>query len=256
MNIQRLSAIWRFQHDTPSALEEVSLFLNDGVARIFDITEQTNTPKQVLRWFVFACIHHMASSHADSANGFVGARGVMSFGERVLLGEEIQSLSDYMSGPAEVHARFGRKVCAYSPKEFQLNLAFSRAYLIESGGKSVGLEHPSLYVDAAALDALENLLNNVSSDEMIGQNCDALGIPKRIVTLKRTYKVERGKDAKAFKFCVLRKTDSEFQHFVEFIFAVPEIPFSKRGIVTTLHRLERIIAADELRQLSENVIRM
>lgn len=178
----------------------------------------------------------------------------MSYGERVLLGEEIQSLSDYMSGSAEAHARFGKKVCVYSPKEFQLNLAFSRAYIIESGGKCAGLEHPSLYIDVAALDALESLVNNMSTDEMVGQDCDPFGIPNQIVTLKRLYKVERMKDEKTFKFCVLRKADTEFRQFVEFTFAIPSIPFSKRGIVTTMHRLENLVADDELTQGSKNVI--
>ena len=195
----------------------------------------------------------MASSHADVANGFVGARGVMSYGERVLLGEESQSLSDYMSGSAEAHARFGKKVCVYSPKEFQLNLAFSRAYIIESGGKGVGLEHPSLYVDAVSLDALESLVNNVTADEMIGQDCDPFGVPNKIVTLKRLYKVERLKNENGLRFCVLRKADGEFKQFVEFTFAVPEILISRRGIVTTMHRLENLIADDELRQGSKNI---
>jgi hypothetical protein len=253
-NIHRLSTIWESFHDSSSPPDEVALFLNDGIARVFDVTDETRDPKRILRWFVFACIYHMASSHTDGANGFAGARGVLSYGERVLLGREIKILSDYTVGSADLPSRLGNRVCVYSPKEFQLNLAFSRAYIIESGGKSVGLEHPSLYIDAAALNALEALVNDISFDESVRQDFDSLGVPSRIVPLKRIYKVERRQEQNGLKqFSVLRNSGDGFKAFVELTFAVPEISFSKRGIVTTVHRLENLVADDELRQGHRNI---
>ena len=248
-NIHRLKSIWESYHDPSSAPDDVALFLNDGMARVFDITEQTRDPKRILRWLVFACIYHMASSRTDGANGFAGARGVLSYGERVLLGEETKSLSDYLIGTADAKGQFSRRVCVYSPKEFQLNLAFSRAYIIESSGKSAGLEHPSLYVDAAALNALEALVNNAAFEDLEGQDFDSSGIPNRIVPLKRLYKVERYRDQNALrKFSVSPSIGNGFRPFVELTFAVPGIPFSKRGIVTTLHRLEELVADSEFKQ--------
>ena len=116
----------------------------------------------------------------------------MSYGERVLLGEDIQSLSDYMSGSAEAHTRFGKKVCVYSPKEFQLNLAFSRAYIIESGGKRVGLEHPSLYVDGAALDPLPIFLyHRASFLSLLGEKDQSRQIFASFVKEQGEFKVEQ-----------------------------------------------------------------
>lgn len=232
-------------------MDEVALFLNDGVARIFDVTQQTRDPKRVLSWFAFACIQRIASSRADVANGFAGARGVLSYGERVLLGEEMQFLSNYLVGSVEAHNRFGGKICVYSPKEFQLNLAFSRAYIIESGGRKKGLEHAALYVDQVVLDALENLVNDVSSKELAEQDFDpATGGGNKVLEVERRYTIERRQEKDLLKMSVSQKTGDHCEQVAEFIFALPEILFSdeRSGIVTKVHRLVRVVADNELIQ--------
>jgi len=246
-NIERLLGIWSFLHATHSPQAEVSIFLNDGVARTFDITEETKNPKSVVLWFVLACQHHLDCSRNDVVNGFPGLRGVMSYGERVQLGEETQHLSDYLYGSPEAHARFGARVCVYSPKETQLNLAFARAYIIENAGACAGLKGPGFFVDGAALNSLELLLNNKCSLEGIVS-------PNAIEPVTRLYKVERLADDKAFRFCVLQKTRNDFEQIVEFTFAVPEIQFSRRGIITGIHRLTNIHFNPELMDGSKNVI--
>ncbi len=55
-------------------------------------------------------------------------------------------------------------IMVYSPKEFQMNTAFSKAYIIETAGTKAGLTGTNLYIDEEFLKYLEFILtkdNNV-----------------------------------------------------------------------------------------------
>jgi hypothetical protein len=49
-NIARLSNVWQVAHSASSPLDEVALFLNDGIARVYDYEPELETPGDILRW--------------------------------------------------------------------------------------------------------------------------------------------------------------------------------------------------------------
>ena len=122
-NIARLSNVWQVAHSASSPLDEVALFLNDGIARVHDFEPELETPGDILHWFDQMFRYHGTISAVDRQNGFPGIRTVLCFGERVKIGKSTIPASDYIAGSSEFRERHRERICVYSPVEFQLNLA-------------------------------------------------------------------------------------------------------------------------------------
>jgi hypothetical protein len=63
-----------------------------------------------------------------------------------------------IDGPSDIFtARYARRTAIYSPFEFQLNLAFAKAYLIESKGTRVGLTGARFFIHQSVFDFFTGL---------------------------------------------------------------------------------------------------
>lgn len=125
-----------------------SLNLNDGIILNFDINANIFAFKEslvnVLDDFV---LEFESLNYIDSVSGHPGIRGVLTFGHRY----------NYTQAESTVLAATSRTI-AYHPKEFQMNTAFSKAYIIESSGSKAGISGNNLYVDEFLIAFIENTL--------------------------------------------------------------------------------------------------
>ena len=82
----------------------------------------------------------------DKRNGFPGARSILSIGHRFSY-----------DGCNHSYDLIQNRTTAYYPNEFQMNTAFSKAYIMEESGSCANISGSSLYIDCAVFDFLKNL---------------------------------------------------------------------------------------------------
>lgn len=148
-----------------SQMNERNLILNDGIAKVFIPDDGLWGKKAInsIAYYLRACIElHMAINQVERATGYPGCRSVMAFGECIeYLAEEVK-YDDYVlnytkpdkDGLSSNAQRNGNPTIIYNPKELQMNTAFSKAYILESGGLNAGLPGNNLYMDQSVIDAV------------------------------------------------------------------------------------------------------
>lgn len=125
-----------------------SFTLNDGVIYNFDIETNKIGFKDRLVMVLDDFIGEYESLNIrDYRNGFPGVRGVITFGHRYnyTSAESTLSVADDFTS-------------AYHPKVFQMNTAFSKAYIMEASGSSAGVSGNNLYIDKYLLNRIEDLI--------------------------------------------------------------------------------------------------
>jgi len=126
----------------------ITFNLNDGVIANLDIEKSKLGFKPQLVMALDDLILEFESLNTrDYRSGFPGMRGILTFGHRY----------NYTHTESTVMVANNRTI-AYHPKVFQMNTAFSKAYIIESSGSKAGISGNHLYIDEFLLDAIERLL--------------------------------------------------------------------------------------------------
>lgn len=144
---------------------ERNLILNDGIAKVFMPDDGPFNKSDINSVSIFFrhCIElHMAISQTEKANGFPGCRSVIAFGDSIeYLAEEVK-FDDYVLNYTKpegheissIAERVGNPTIIYNSKELQMNTAFSKAYILESGGSKAGLPGNNMYIDQSVIDAI------------------------------------------------------------------------------------------------------
>ena len=237
-NIARLSNMWQVAHSASSPLDEVALFLNDGIARVHDYEPELETPGDMLRWFDQMFRYHGTISAVDLQNGFPGIRTVLCFGERVKIGKSTILASDCIVGWSEFRERLRDKICVYSPVEFQLNLAFSKAYFIERLGSGIGLEKNSaFYIEDAAVNVMTEFLHSRCFHEFAGKIVCADGIPSQVVPVQSQYAVTTVDSGADLEVRVMRDAGQGSQLYYAFRYTKPPIQVDNNGLKTRVHKI-------------------
>lgn len=123
-----------------------SLALNDGAIFNYDIEKSKKYLIKEIVYFIDDMINDYETvNYKDTENGYPGARGIITFGHR------------YNYGYADTTVSLNTNV-SYHPKEFQMNTAFSKAYLMESSGSKFGISGNNLFFDNYLLTILEKLI--------------------------------------------------------------------------------------------------
>lgn len=145
---------------------ERNLILNDGIAKVFHPKSKFDDKSNLLgiSMFLRSCVElHMSINETEHENGFPGCRTVLAFGENIeYLAEEVR-FDDYVwnyskpngSEISRLAKSVGNPIVIYNPKELQMNTAFSKAYILESGGTKSGLQGNFLYIDKSVINAIE-----------------------------------------------------------------------------------------------------
>ena len=113
-----------------------SLTLNDGAIFNYDIVTPKKDLIKEMVFFIDDLINDYETvNYKDVQKGHPGARGIITFGHRYNYG--------YADTTVAVSSNDN---ISYHPKEFQMNTAFSKAYLMESAGSKFGISGNHLFL--------------------------------------------------------------------------------------------------------------
>lgn len=148
-----------------SSIQERNLILNDGIAKVYHPLHKKIWNNNILGISMFfrSCVElHMSISKTEHEKGYPGCRSVIAYGDNIeYLADEIR-LDDYVmnytkpkgSSMSDLAKKTGNPVIVYNPKELQMNTAFSKAYILETGGSKAGIPGNYMYIDKSVLDGI------------------------------------------------------------------------------------------------------
>lgn len=148
-----------------SSPDERNLILNDGISKVYMPDDSIFGKREISSIAIYFrhCIElHMTINQTEKVNGYPGCRSVMAFGDCIeYLAEEIK-FDDYVfnytkpkgQSISSIAQKIGNPTVIYNPKELQMNTAFSKAYILESGGSKAGLPGNNFYIDQSAINAV------------------------------------------------------------------------------------------------------
>ena len=152
---------------TASELEALFL-INDGVARNYDFIAERGF-RYMMVWLhgVWRC--HTRVNLEEWAQQLPGLRTVITRGQRLvygppgLTGEEILRAKNPELPLSDIRAiyveSFLKKTVCHMPFEFQMNLAFAKAYSLEALGSRGGLKGPRFFMDNSFVSFFESALD-------------------------------------------------------------------------------------------------
>lgn len=160
-NINRINNLKMVFQNVNSFPSEKTLIMNDGFIRNMDIVSIDDGMQQnYLYWFNCILNNFYTLNRVDKQCDFSGARGVLTYGHRFDYMNNQLTLADIMQTSKENIPKYEKNILVYSPKEFQMNTAFSKAYIMESAGSRAGIVGSNLYID---IDFLERLAKIIES---------------------------------------------------------------------------------------------
>lgn len=127
IHFDRLHKLLMMTHMTVDPSYERVIAINDGVARNVDLEGSMANPLPFLCWIRETIFKHELYCKQGIKNGFPGVRTTIAIGERTDFGFENTTMSDFLRKQVQPN-----DVIVYSPRPFQNNLAFAKAYLIET----------------------------------------------------------------------------------------------------------------------------
>lgn len=142
-----------------NAISEKSLILNDGLVKVSEIDE--NFHPILLGIFLRGCIFtHCSIRNKEKENGYPGPRSVITFGESIKYLEEEIKFDDYVlnytkknqKNISKIASINGNPTIVYNPSPFQMNTAFSKAYILDSLGSKYGISGANIFVDDSFLE--------------------------------------------------------------------------------------------------------
>lgn len=156
-NMKRIEELFDVFSDGFSSNFGISLALNDGVIKNRDINYESNDSIIGMLRFIAALVwDYEAINKRDKENGYPGLRGVITCGKRF----------NYDSTNTAYDVATQSDV-SYHPKEFQMNTAFSKAYIMEESGSKMGLHGSWLFWDKNVFKILEEYTRNSIYGDML-----------------------------------------------------------------------------------------
>ena len=139
--LERIESVAPFFMGPFSQSYDTKIFLNDGAASNYDLDLSSgDSIKKALLYLEGLFTDFEALNDSDVGSGNAGVRGIVTTGYRY----------HYLrSSATEDFTRQGggSPIISYHPKEFQMNTAFSKAYIVDDAGTAAGFSKPSIYVD-------------------------------------------------------------------------------------------------------------
>lgn len=115
------------------------LTFNDGFASTIDVDPITPDTYSDVLLFLEGALHNFeAINIEEQRRKFPGARGIITLGQRFSY-DSCNSTYDLVS----------ERTTSYHPVEFQMNTAFSKAFIMEETGSRAGISGNNLYIDIA-----------------------------------------------------------------------------------------------------------
>jgi hypothetical protein len=170
---------------------EFVLTLNDGIVRCCDAERITHL--DLLSFWFRACVWtHNWINEREKYMSLPGARTVLAAGAKLVHSTPELHLDDFVldytkAEPgtlSNVAKQAGNPAVALNPLPLQLNLAFSKAYVLETLGSKVGVQGAHFFIDQSVIEFA------VSSAEHDGRSDDVVDIEDgvtRTFAIRNTY---------------------------------------------------------------------
>lgn len=247
-NLLRITLLELFFHER-SHHEEISLVLNDGIIRSLDFKgEKSYYERKYLSWLSRAILNYTILNENDIKNSFYGLRSVLTIGDRYEYMNNRVAMSSNVIAHSSVMEKLKRKTAIYSPKEFQMNTAFSKAYIMEESGSGAGLKGNNLFIDIEVLNTIRDYYEDGehrwNRTKIITDETEMLGtIIEDLVSV--TYKVKEEISEKYFIWSIDMFMENEKYTLMKLWFDKDKIEYKNHGIKTDLYRLEKYNPQDE-----------
>ena len=142
------------------------LILNDGAARVFSLNkgESGVARFRCLTYFIKACVQtHMRINGVEHANSLPGCRTVLAFGEFMRYMNSSTHFDDYVlnytkpdkQGLNTIAKEYDNYQVVYNPTEFQMNTAFSKAFILDDRGSKIELGGAHFFVEQSVIAAIK-----------------------------------------------------------------------------------------------------
>lgn len=163
MNIQRIEAIKDcFFGILSTNSKATKLYFNDGAISNIDVDIKCDKSLYSALFFLETIIRDfIAVNDVDKRMGFPGVRGVLTCGDRFDY--------EYTNTAFDVAEK---RTIAYHPREFQMNTAFSKAFIIEESGSKAGIKGANLYIDKELLIFFQNAFEKNENHSIQVQEID------------------------------------------------------------------------------------
>lgn len=172
------------QQTSPS---ERVFILNDGIAKVTEIKLSPTDLTPLLNVSLFfrgIILTHINIIQSENKTNLPGCRTVVSFGEGIeYITREIK-YDDFLfnycrKNPHELGKSSkinGNPTILYNPVELQMNTAFSKSYILESGGSKAGLSGANLFIDSSVLNVMDKLCEMHKYEKVISESADTICI--------------------------------------------------------------------------------
>lgn len=209
------------------ASNEFVLTLNDGIIRSC-VLEQISHLDELSMWLRACVFTHNWINEREEYKKMPGARTVLAHGQKLEHGVAGITVEDLVAnytkrdpkGPSRLPRKVAMRSVALNPLPLQLNLAFSKVYILDQLGSRGGIAGPHFYVDQSLLDIAARLAKKHKLLPLIDSRSETgrtLAVPKR---------------------------DRSYYHF-GFVLEEPGIQVETRKIKTTVWRVLEFHPWDE-----------
>ena len=149
-NFERLKSIsTSFIHSLN--LYGTNFYVNDGIASTIDINGKGQKDIDKILFFIESVLLHFRNINlSEKRNNYPGIRGVVTAGQRVFY-----DVTNYD------YNLMAKEITSYHPTEFQMNTAYSKAYIMEGSGSKAGLCGPHLYVDILLYSVFQKMFDGI-----------------------------------------------------------------------------------------------
>lgn len=153
-------------------IESKSLMLNDGMVHLQTmVNPRMSDVGFLLKTFIDT---HVEVNLKEEYSQYPGARTVLTFGKGCSYTFPEFRLDDFIINYTKADSteiskdakHFGNPIVAYNPTDFQMNTAFSKAYILDSLGRKHGLDGSSFFIDQSFFNFIEDLNKNTSFDNI------------------------------------------------------------------------------------------
>jgi hypothetical protein len=151
-NLDRLKALSTVFENSMALEHPNKMSFNDSFASTIDLNENDESSLRNLIYFLDGVMGDFnMANYIDREGGFPGVRGVISLGSR------------YQYTNCQATEEMNGRLNCFTPLGFQMNTAFSKAFLIEECGSKAGIVGPNLYIDAEVFRFIENRFKKAKS---------------------------------------------------------------------------------------------
>lgn len=248
-NIKRVQNLQYSFLSTNLYPHEKSLVLNDGFVKNIDLNKNiVGGVQSYIYWLTFLLNNYNIINTIDKEDGFPGVRGVLTYGHRFHYLKNNLTLSDILQSSPERKKEAEKEILVYSPLEFQMNTAFSKAYLMESGGSRIGLSGPNLFIDYEFIHKYTSIIvNTKNSNYMSFTEVSSTSDSATLTTSKTpvTFRSDFYEDNDFINWEIFQKVHKNESLLFKIWLDKNVIAYDNKGINTKIYRLVKYKPFDE-----------